>query len=530
MPRLLSIRHFALLAGGLLAVPGAPSEQRWLIELAENDGTSLSVRMTLSIDAGRWELYSRRGAVSQSTNWWQRLLGRLAGKLPPMGALIYGSGPAVASGDSTILRGNLESQFSGKQYLRGSLRGDRLRASLAWQNDTTRVVATIDGVPARGGGPLRDYRAIAAHTRDTITALVFDPRIPQRANMQQFLRRFDAAAARAEDDLDMVAAFATAQPLIGITHFGFIRNPRMAATPIDSLITDLSLDPTQWVSMTCYGTRELCYLRVSRWDRATPFIKRAFERADSNGTKALIIDLLNNGGGDPSAMAPAAHLFRDTVTMGAVVGRLWYATHSAPPTDAEMARFPSVTSEDEAKLLLHMLREQGGVQARVPPRRPYFAGAVYLLVNERTGSASEFLVHLLKSTGRARLVGKRTAGGVLVALPHVVGDGFMVTVPEADYYARGTVRIEGHGIEPDISADDAALAVGREIQKSMPYNALLYIGRVHFNRREYGEAERIWTEAQALAPSDAAKRAVQSSIDDARRRMLLTPPSGSPPR
>jgi hypothetical protein len=119
---------------------------------------------------------------------------------------------------------------------------------------------------------------------------------------------------------------------------------------------------------------------------------------------------------------------------------------------------------------------------------------------------------------------------VLVALPHVVGDGFMVTVPEADYYARGTVRLEGRGVEPDLSTDDAPLAAGREIQKSLPYDALLYIGRVHFNRREYADAERIWTEAQAIAPGDAAKRSVQSSIDDARRRMSLTPASGPPPK
>jgi C-terminal processing protease CtpA/Prc len=336
--------------------------------------------------------------------------------------------------------------------------------------------------------------------------------------MQEFFRRLDGAAARAEDDLDMVAAFTAHQPLIGITHFGFIRNPKIAATPIDSLITDLSANPAQWVNFTCYGTRELCYLRVSRWDRATPFIKRAFERADSVGTKTIIIDLVDNRGGDPSAMTPAAYLFRDSVTMGAVVGRPWYAAHSGPPTDAEMARFPPIASEEEAKLLLHIVRERGGAFARIPARQPYFGGTVYLLVNERTGSASEFLAHLLKSTARARLIGKRTAGAVLVALPHVVGDGFVVLVPEADYYARGTIRLEGRGVEPDLSTDDPHIAVGREIQQSMPFNALLFMARVYSSRGKYAEAERLWTEALALTTNEGSKRSIQASIDDARRR------------
>src|SRR5262245_34761824 len=72
MPRHLSIRQFAPYAAPLIAsliVAGVRSEQRWLVDLAENDGTSLSVRMTLSIDGDQWQLYSRAGAVNQFINW-----------------------------------------------------------------------------------------------------------------------------------------------------------------------------------------------------------------------------------------------------------------------------------------------------------------------------------------------------------------------------------------------------------------------------------------------------------------------------
>ena len=518
MPRL--ARLIAPFVAALLPGVAGRSKPAWLVDFAEKDGTRLSIRMTLVLESDHWELYSSRGGVNQLINWRQRLLGRLTGKLPPKGALIYGSGQSMQVGDSTILRGGLASEFLGQRYLRASLRGDRLRGTLAYQSDTNRVGGTIDGLPVTSDSPVRNYRAIAASTRDSISALIFDPRIPARPNILEFFRRFDAAAARATDDLDIVAAFISLEPLLGISHFAFIRNPQIAATPLDLLIAgDRSVNPGQWVNASFYGNGALCYLRVSRWDRATPFIHRAFQRMDSVGTKVLVIDITFNGGGDATSFVPAMYLFRDTIIAGGVVGRVWNSAHSSPPADTEMARFRSLGSEEEAKTLLDVVRREDGALARFAPRQPYFGGKVYLLVNGFSASASEPLAHLLKSTARAQLIGRRTAGRMLTALPHHVGDGFIVTVPEADYYAKGTVRLEGRGVEPDIDTDDPNIVVGRELQKSMPYPALLLMAQTHFNRREYAQAERDWTQALALAPTDANKRAVQDRIDDVRRRL-----------
>jgi len=518
MPRL--ARLIAPFFAALLTGVAGRSKPTWLVDLAEKDGTRLSIRMTLALEADHWELYSSPGGVNQLINWRQRLLGRLTGKLPPKGALIYGSGQAKKIGDSTVLRGGLASEFLGQRYLRASLHGNRLRGTLAYQSDTNRVGGTVDALPVTSDSPVRNYPAIAASTRDSITALIFDPRIPSRPNIQEFFRRFDAAAARATDDLDIVVAFVSLEPLLGISHFNFIRNPQIAATPLDSLVAgDRSVNPGQWVNASFYGDGALCYLRVSRWDRATPFIHRAFQRMDSVGTKVLIIDIASNGGGDATSFVPAMYLFRDTIIAGGVVGRVWYSAHNGPPTDTEMARFRSLGNEQEAKTLLDVVRREDGALARFAPRQPYFDGKVYLLVNGFSASASEPLAHLLKSTGRAQLIGRRTAGRMLTALPHHVGDGFIVTVPEADYYAKGTIRLEGRGVEPDIDTDDPNIVVGRELQKSMPYPALLLMAQTHFNRREYAQAERDWTEALALAPTDANKRAIQDRINDVRRRL-----------
>jgi hypothetical protein len=516
MPRLLSI-PLALAAVVSLSALAGP-ERRLLVNLSERDGTQLAIRMTLRIDGDRWELYSRPGAVNAFIDWRQRLLGRLTRKLPPKGALIHGTGTVREAGDSLVLRGTLKSQFLGTRYVKASVRGDQLRGALSWPTDTQTVIGTFAGMPNATDSAIRDYRAITASVRDSISHLVFDERITRRPNVQEFFRELARAAELATDDLDMVAAFARLQPLIGISHFGFIRNPRIAATPLDSLVAgDTNVDPAPFVNFSLYGNGAVGYLRVSRWDRASRYIKRAFERMDSAATKVLIIDLVSNGGGDATSLVPATYLFRDSVTVGMVVGRPWFAAHQRPPSDSDASRFQRLSNEEEAKSLLKIVTRQAGVFARFGPRAPYFGGEVYVLVNGGTGSASEPLAHLLKATGRATLIGARTAGAMLTALPHGVGDGFIVTVPEADYYAASGVRLEGRGVEPHIQSDDPHVTVNEKIRQTMPYPALLMLAQIAYNRTQYDAAERYWTQALAMAPTEANKRTIQQRLDDVKR-------------
>ena len=521
MPRLLSIPVAAL---ALLAFRSGADERTWRVELRETNGTELAIRTTLRIDDDRWELYSRPGGVAAFLGWRQRILGRLTGKLPPRGALIHGTGHVVVAGDSLLLRGTVESPFLGKRNLVGALRNDRLHADLTWQNDSNVVAGRIQGVPWLSPRPLRNYPAIASSTRDTIRALIYDPAIIDRPNMRQFFDRFAAAADRAIDDLDMMAAFISTQPLIGISHFGFVRNPRIADTPLDSLVAgDKSVDIARLVNFSLWGNGAVAYLRVRSWDRATPFIQRAFERMDSARTSVLVLDLTANPGGDATSMTPATHLYRDTMSAGFVVGRAWYRTHRTLPSDTDLERMPTIADEEQAKSLLKIVTSIGAAHFRFAPRAPYFGGKVYLLVDGRTGSASEPLAYLLKTTGRATLVGRRTAGAVLTALPHPVGEGFIVTVPEADYYAPGAVRIEGNGIDADLVSEDPNVAVDEEIRKTMPFPALEMLGQVAFNRKQFDAAEQYWTEARTLAITDANRQLIDRRIAEARKAKANLP-------
>ncbi|MFI5661902.1 S41 family peptidase [Streptomyces sp. NPDC051684] len=86
------------------------------------------------------------------------------------------------------------------------------------------------------------------------------------------------------------------------------------------------------------------------------------------------------------------------------------------------------------------------------PRGPLIA-----LVNEHTGSDGEVFAHLFRARGLGPIVGRRTWGGVIATHPrHPLVDGTLTTQPEYAYtFTDVGQSLENHGIEPDISVDDA---------------------------------------------------------------------------
>jgi len=73
----------------------------------------------------------------------------------------------------------------------------------------------------------------------------------------------------------------------------------------------------------------------------------------------------------------------------------------------------------------------------------------------------------LRSSGVTTLVGQRSAGEMLSQSIFDVRDGFMVSLPVADYYSIAHGRIEGTGVPVDIEAEpDQALAVAKDLARN----------------------------------------------------------------
>ena len=156
-------------------------------------------------------------------------------------------------------------------------------------------------------------------------------------------------------------------------------------------------------------------------------------------TDALVIDLRQNGGGEPSMVTlMASYFFSGTVHLNDLAYRL------------EGSRDYDVT--------------QVWTSPYVPGER-YLDRKVYILTSGRTFSAAEEFTYDLQALKRAIVVGERTAGGANPGGPYRLGDHFYAAMPRGhSINAVTTTNWEGKGIKPDVEASEAdALKTARRL-------------------------------------------------------------------
>lgn len=176
------------------------------------------------------------------------------------------------------------------------------------------------------------------------------------------------------------------------------------------------------------------YLRLSSfypWDLAKPKLAAAF--ALLGEADGLIVDLRQNGGGDDK-------------TAGQIVAALM-----GPGVEAvqDFERRGQRRPDPLPRLEL----------PHVPADR-----RVAILIDRRSGSASEFVAYSLQAAGRAKVVGSRSGGAShILGEPMPVTGGYALSVPEARPINRITGgNWEGVGTRPDIPGGDDPLFVARQ--------------------------------------------------------------------
>ena len=195
-------------------------------------------------------------------------------------------------------------------------------------------------------------------------------------------------------------------------------------------------------------------------------------------TGALIIDLRNNGGGNPTMIALLAAYFLEgeRVHLSDVVWR----------------------SEDRVEPLF--------AWPYVPGKR-YTTRPVYLLTSRDTFSAGEAFAYILKSHQRATLIGETTGGGANAGRGHRIGAHFQMIVPAGRVVSPVThSNWEGTGVQPDV-----------QIPASI---ALETAHRDALTRLAASERDPAWARQLADLASNAQKR-----LDEARAKL---PPEVAP--
>jgi carboxyl-terminal processing protease len=91
--------------------------------------------------------------------------------------------------------------------------------------------------------------------------------------------------------------------------------------------------------------------------------------------------------------------------------------------------------------------------------------SLILLVDRRTRSGKEIVTRMVQKHKWGTIVGERTAGAVMRGMPFALQDGSILYLAVEDVALEGE-RIEGNGIEPDISVpSDPRYCAGRDLPR-----------------------------------------------------------------
>ena len=116
---------------------------------------------------------------------------------------------------------------------------------------------------------------------------------------------------------------------------------------------------------------------------------------------------------------------------------------------------------------LGTMHTRGGVLSfQAIPQKHLYTGQVVVLIDGETLSAGEMFAAGLQETGRAMIVGERSAGATLPSVAKELPTGAILQYAFADFRTPKGNLIEGHGVDPVIAVklNRAALLAGHDSQ------------------------------------------------------------------
>jgi len=166
--------------------------------------------------------------------------------------------------------------------------------------------------------------------------------------------------------------------------------------------------------------RKLGYVRLASFSQGSDvLLRKAVEKVDREGAEGIVLDLRENGGGLLDEAVLAASVF---LPKGEVV----------------------VTTDS---------RTQGHAEYRTVgenlPRRP-----VVVLIDRNTASAAEILTAALADDAGAPVVGTRSFGKGVFQQEVDLSNGGALKLTVGEYFTPDGTNLTGHGIEPDVHAED----------------------------------------------------------------------------
>jgi hypothetical protein len=327
---------------------------------------------------------------------------------------------------------------------------DSLLLTLYAENETSPSGKVVAGKAARA---IPNIALACKQIKDTLRTYIFNKKEMEKPAATEFFSKLDLYANFLQDEWELFAAVNRDMRKLPFSHTRFTKiNEKDFETMINQGFT--APDSKAVLSYPAANTALITIEEFDgRGENLSAFMKEVIQKKTEN----LIIDLRNNpGGGAGAALQLVKHLTPHQQISGALVTNKWFDTTSRIPNAQDFNQFFMFTNGSTTELIRAM-SQHAGVVLMVAPAKEIYTGKIYVLTSNRTASTCEPTVYGLKKSGRATIVGQKTAGKMLSAGAYYLSTGFLLSLPVADYYTTEGVRIEGNGIAPDmeVAADKA---------------------------------------------------------------------------
>ena len=184
---------------------------------------------------------------------------------------------------------------------------------------------------------------------------------------------------------------------------------------------------------------------VDTYERIIEF----YQEIEDKQAEALVIDVRNNPGGAFAIVPLVGHVLTEAVDVGMFVSNSWWNKNEKAPRKSDIKDLQSWEGWT-LKSFWHDVQEQALTRVTFKPLNPIFNGPVYVLVNGKSASATEFAVDALANLDNVTIIGETTAGNMLSQKMYDLPNGFQLSLPIAEYYSTRIGRIEGKGVKPDL--------------------------------------------------------------------------------
>lgn len=350
-------------------------------------------------------------------------------------------------GADMVFTGVLHTPMSSMD-IKGRISGDSIRAGV-FQAGTDRVLGSVDGFRTTTSYRIDDYVAITHSLMEVFGENIYDARALQSKEWKEFEAKMRRFSNKAQDDLELIAAFHNYSKDLKFSHKGFYRvesikgRMRLPFAPRPNQITLEEQTP------------ETVVLRVKSFSCTAAEMDSAMQMVLQKGYKNLIVDLRGNGGGSlEGGITLAGYLTNEETPTGVYLTQRWFRENPAPPTAQQLETMPAFAKAD-VNSFAQELDDQGFVVLKARPGKQRFDGQLFVLTDRGSASACEPLTWNLKHTGRATVVGEPTAGQMLSADSYPVRSGFVAIIPNADYYTPTGERLDLVGVKPNIEVKSA---------------------------------------------------------------------------